>query len=403
MDSLIIELSRSVERVEIHPVIRFLYSHDLLKIPKPLDWFVRRPVCVVQPKNDIEVLSVLKFCRKHKIPIVPRGAATSAYGGAVTIKPSVVVDFTRMRNVEVRKEERRVVAESGAVWLDVEKVLNSKGLALRVYPSSAPASTVGGWIAQGGYGIGSLKYGSIADNIEWLEIADFEGVRRVEGEEISNFVGLFGTTGLIIRACLKLRDNVEIRSVSVEMNFDKAIEVLEGAYHASFINSGLSRLMGLNGDVLLLSYEGEVFHEGDPELGRRVWENRFNLFKAARETEVLVTEAILPYQSSAEFYEKMKDIPMEAVFTKDGVVFLGLIPVKGYYSSALRAVKFVKVAEKFGGRSYATGLLFPHKGLADAAAVDYKRKVDPENLLNPGKALQANPISRIIRAAEMIL
>lgn len=134
-----------------------------------------------------------------------------------------------------------------------------------------------------------------------------------------------------------------------------------------------------------------------------MWENRFNLFRAARKTEVLFTEAVLPYETSVDFYEKIRDLPVEVVFIKDGVVFLGLIPVRGYYSAALKAIKFVKVAERLGGRSYASGLLFPHKGLVNDAALDYKRRVDPENLLNPGKALQTNAISRIIRAVEMVL
>ncbi len=270
MDSFVLELSHSIKRVDAHPLQRILYAQDLLKIPKIIERFVKYPICVVQPETDEDVKAVLKLSKKYKIPVVPRGAATSAYGGAVTIKPSVVVDFTRMRKVEVSKG--RAVVECGAVWLDVEKELNRHGFALRVYPSSAPAGTVGGWIAQGGYGIGSLKYGSVEDSIEWLEVADFEGLKRVSGEEKRNYVGLFGTTGLILRACLKIRDNVAIESVAIKTEFEKSVDLLDGAYHGTFINQKLARMLGFNeANLLLLSYEGEAEREGDRVLGSKMW------------------------------------------------------------------------------------------------------------------------------------
>ncbi|AIG97325.1 MULTISPECIES: FAD-binding oxidoreductase [Archaeoglobus] len=400
MDSLVLELSHSIKRVDAHPLQRILYAQDLLKIPRIMERFVKHPICVVQPETDEDVKAILKISRKHKIPVVPRGAATSAYGGAVTIKPCIVVDFTRMRDVVVGDE--KAVAESGAVWLEVEKELNRHGLALRVYPSSAPAGTVGGWIAQGGYGIGSLKYGGIGENLEWIEVADFKDVKRVSGEEMKNYVGLFGTTGLILKACLKVRENTKIESVATEAEFEKSIDLLEGAYHGAFINQKLAGMLGFgDSDLLLLSYEGEAEMEGDRELGSRMWGNRFNLFKAGREKEVIFTEAVLPYETASDFYLKV-DLPVEAVFTKDNVVFLGLLPIDNYYKAALKAIKFIRIAERLGGRAYATGMLFPHKGFLDFAK-DFKKAVDPESLLNPGKAVESNSFSRLIRLVEMVL
>ncbi|MBO8178891.1 MAG: FAD-binding oxidoreductase [Archaeoglobus sp.] len=400
MDSLVLELSHLIKRVDAHPLQMSLYSQDLLKIPKFLERFIRYPICVVQPESDKEVKAVLKVSRKYKVPVVPRGAATSAYGGAVTIKPCIVVDLTRMRKIEIIG--KKAVVESGAVWLDVENELNKQGLALRVYPSSAPAGTVGGWIAQGGYGIGSLKYGSVGENIEWLEVADFDGIKKVEGDELRNYVGLFGTTGVILRACLKLRDNARIDSVAIKTEFEKSIDLLDGAYHGAFIDLKLAKMLGFNeANLLLLSYEGEAEKERDRELGSIMWENRFNLFRAGRDREIIFTEAVLPYETAPDFFSKV-EFPVEAVFTKDNVVFLGLIPVDNYYRAAMKAIKFVKIAERLGGRTYATGMLFPHKGLADFAK-EYKKTVDPESLLNPGKAVENNSFSRMIKLTEMVL
>lgn len=401
MDSLKLAISRSVKRYDFHPIQRILYSQDLLKLPAFLRRFVKYPVCVVQPENDSEIISILKLSEKYSIPIVPRGAATSAYGGTTTLKECIVVDFTRMNKFEIRNGS--VIAESGVVWLELEKELNKAGYALRIYPSSAPASTVGGWIAQGGYGIGSLKYGGIKDNLEWIEVADFEGIKKVSGDDLKYYIGAHGTTGLIIRVCLKLRKNSCLSNYAVRCDFKDALELIEGAYHALYMDKKLSNMLGCGrDDVLLLTFENDAELEFDRELGNVIWENRFNLLKAAARGNVIFTEAVLPYDTAPEFYKTSVSLKFatKAIFTSDVVVFLGILSA-GYYS-LLKAIKFVKLAEKFGGRVYSTGMVFPHKKVLDDSVRDYKKSIDPKSLLNPGKAVQSNLISRLIRVAEMI-
>ena len=60
--------------------------------------------------------------------------------------------------------------------------LATTGLALRLYPTSAPGSTVGGWLAQGGAGIGSHAYGWFKENVvsrarRWRRRARFGWLR----------------------------------------------------------------------------------------------------------------------------------------------------------------------------------------------------------------------------------
>ena len=143
----------------------------------------------------------------------------------------------------------------------------------------------------------------------------------------------------------------------------------------------------------------------DDKLGDEIWEGRFNLLKAACRREIILSEAFLPYERATEFYNISRSIaPMlKAIFTRDGVVFIAILDVESYYRTVARAIKFIKVAEKLGGRVYSTGMLFPHKRFFDDDIIEYKRSVDPDNLLNPGKALQKNVISRLIRLSETVL
>ncbi len=404
MDSLQARISRLIKRYDFHPLQRRLYTYDLLVIPPPLKRFVKVPVCVVQPENDEEVLKVLEIADKTNTPIVPRGAATSAYGGVVPIRDCIVIDLSRMNRFEV--EDDKLIAECGAVWWDVEKNLNKIGLALRVYPTSAPASTVGGLIGQGGYGVGSLKYGSIADNIEWLDVADFDGVKRVSGEELKYYVGAFGTTGIILRACIKLRESCEIRSFAVSCDFSESFDRIRGAYHAAYMTKEFIRLSGWNGDdVLLVCFEEDVDFDGDVSKGRFLWDRRFMQLRAARYRRVVFSEVLVPFDKAARFMERGRKMGagIEVIYAKDRAIFFGIFPADKLYSSLFSALKFVKIAEKLGGSVYSTGLLFPHKNMLGKELAEYKLKVDPKNLLNPGKAMQSNAIANIIKIAEMVM
>jgi glycolate oxidase len=85
--------------------------------------------------------------------------------------------------------------------------VRAEGGSLRVYPTSAPRSTVGGWLARDGLGVGSYQYGWLSENVDSIEIVLPGGARRVaEGSELGLIVGAEGATGIIVGATLRLRE-----------------------------------------------------------------------------------------------------------------------------------------------------------------------------------------------------
>jgi FAD/FMN-containing dehydrogenase len=94
--------------------------------------------------------------------------------------------------------------------------LAAYGLTLRLYPTSAPASTVGGWLAQGGAGIGSHAYGWFADNIRGARLVTGTGeVREVSGAQVATIADAEGTTGVITEVTLAVRPTVETACTAV--------------------------------------------------------------------------------------------------------------------------------------------------------------------------------------------
>jgi FAD/FMN-containing dehydrogenase len=152
------------DRVSFEKTERLVYSHDTASLPKMVKQTLKTvPDAVVQPLNTSDVIFITKFSRKHKIPLTPRGAASSGWGGAIPTRGGIVVDFSRMRQIlNIDKTKGTIRTEAGAIWKNLEIALNKQGLALRLYPSSAMSATVGGWVAEGGGGIGSYEYGRIS-------------------------------------------------------------------------------------------------------------------------------------------------------------------------------------------------------------------------------------------------
>ncbi len=137
------------DRVRFDRRERLAYSRDLGTIPEALKkTFNPIPDAVVQPVSTEEVRQLVKLARQYEIPLVPRGAASSGYGGAVPVKGGIVIDLVRMnRVINIDAKGLSLTAEAGVIWQELNTALEKHGLELRLYPTSAPSATVGGWIA----------------------------------------------------------------------------------------------------------------------------------------------------------------------------------------------------------------------------------------------------------------
>jgi len=193
------------DRVADDPWERRLFDHDVAPTLSLLELMYRTtPDAVVRPRDTEQVSTVLRLANKHRFPVIPRGAATWGLGGSVPVTGGVVLDLTSMgRVLEVDTSGGTVLVESGAVWQNAIEAARKKGLHIGTYPSSYPSATVGGWIAVGGVGVGTCRYGRIGENIEWLEAVLPDGTLVESSKDFSQFVGTEGIMGVVTKARLR--------------------------------------------------------------------------------------------------------------------------------------------------------------------------------------------------------
>ncbi len=402
---------------------RRIYSHDVGALPKLIKPFVgaATAAAVVQPETEEQLVELVHWANRHRIHLVPRAKATSGYGGVMPVKGGVTVNMTRMSRVlAVDPQAMTACVESGLVWRKLEAVLEAADLALRNYPSSAPSSTVGGWLAQGGVGYGSYEFGYFRDNVVSARVVLPDGsIRTFEDDELDYISDAEGITGFVTQVTIRLRERhpERVRAIvfpSAQQLSAAVNELLAKRvplWSVSFVNPQMARLKNqvppklLHGEptekqeshlpesgyTLLLNAPQErwsaiesalesivVAHHGEPlapEVAAHEWEQRFNLMNIKRlGPSLLPAEAIVPAEKLGVVLEDL-DKSVKQPLTLEGmlhvgsggaargeVTLLGFIPHDerklSFGVAYSLSLTFVKTAKKHGGRAYSTGLYF---------------------------------------------
>jgi len=411
------------ERVNFRRLERKLYGHDIAAIPglvKPLVGDTM-PAAVVQPKTEAELSALVRWAVKNRVPITPRGKGSTGYGGVIPVKGGLVVDFYRMHAIKnVDKERLTVTVEPGIVFETLDKELMKHSLTLRLYPSSYPSATVGGWLAQGGAGIGSFEAGWFRNSVISARAVMPDGeVREFNDSNLDLVSGAEGITGLISEVTLRVQplEDITVAAIScskagdlqkiVESIIDKKLPV----WSMLFINPRMAELR--NQAPLLEHFEIPVeervllpsayvmtlaFRKKDREavmgplpeimkpcqaellsdrIAEHEWQNRFKIMLVKRLGPSLVpAEIVIPLDKLGDVMNEIQEkvtqpVVKEGLVIKDGtggkpeVVILGFIPSDqrrfNYNFVFGLALTIMKIAGRHGGRPYATGIYFAGK------------------------------------------
>jgi Fe-S oxidoreductase/FAD/FMN-containing dehydrogenase len=411
------------DRVTFDRIERKLYSHDVAAIPGLVKPLVGHATCdaVVQPRTEQQVVDLLTWAARRGVALTPRGKATSGYGGVIPVKKGIVVDFYFMKDVlEVDHDAQTARVQPGITWEQLDRELMKQDLTLRLYPTSYPSSSVGGWLAQGGAGIGSYEYGYIADNVVSARVALPSGeVRVFEGDDLDMIADAEGITGLITEVTVRLRPLAELGVTSIACSDAEQLETLIEqivaadlpVWSMTYINPRMAEMknraplrehMGhpVEERVLLpaayivtLAYD-KAQHESvrvaladivkpcqaeilSDRIAEHEWEHRFKFMVIKRLGPSLVpSEVVVPLDQLGEVMTEIEakiDQPIvkEGVIIKNGpsgkaeAVILGFIPSdqrKFDYNYVFGLVLTVmKIAEDHGGRPYASGMYFASK------------------------------------------
>jgi FAD/FMN-containing dehydrogenase len=156
---------------------------------------------VVAPRNEAEVIAVLRACHEHEVPVTTRGTGTGNYGQAMPLAGGCVLHLANMNAVRA-VHPGRIIAEPGCLLKDLDAAANATGQEIRMFSSTWATATIGGFIAGGSGGVGSCTWGVLRDlgNIIRLRVVTMEAAPRIlefTGEELHRVSHAYGTNGVI--------------------------------------------------------------------------------------------------------------------------------------------------------------------------------------------------------------
>jgi len=390
---------------------------------------------VVTPHDEGEVVRVAVACAKHRIPLTVRGGATGDYGQCVPLEGGVVLDMKSLNRIEWQKPGM-VRVQAGAKLSDIDAATRSSGFELRMHPSTKRSAAIGGLVAGGTGGAGSVTYGGMREpgNILAARIVTLEHTPRIielRGDAAQKISRAYGTTGII--TVLEMPLAPALPWVDVIVAFDDFIEAVRFGHNIAMADGivkkllspvqwplpqhfaayrpycpdGKSLLLGMIGDMslesfetLLASFKGTITYAapsddspGKVPLYEHTW-NHTTLQVLKTDRGVTYLQCLYPHDrlvhSVAQVGAKFGDEVLQHLefIRLNGLMTASGIPVIRYRSPE-------RLYEIMAGYE-ACGIMIANPHVVtledgsrykrvDADQLGFKHEVDPMGLLNPGK------------------
>lgn len=397
---------------------------------------------MVTPKTLDELVHVLSVCHALGIPVTPRGTGTGNYGQAMPLSGGVLLDLSAM-NAVLSIGRGRVVTEPGAVLADIDHATRKEsGQEVRLVPSTYHTATLGGFIAGGSGGVGSIRWGGLRDygNIIRLKVVTMEASPRVlelTGDDLHKVSHAYGTNGIIVECEVPLapaypwvdvifgfddlRQATEFSNTLGEQDglLLKELAVIAAPAphdyflrHRKFLPRGKHIVVAMVADFALLSLLafakrwkgaellmrsdtlGDDEKKGLPPGFELCW-NHTTLRALRVDPKITYLQVLYPFPNQVELVEKIharfgEEVVCHLEFVKfDGkVTCFGLPLVK--FTSEERLEEIMRIHEDMGAP-----IFNPHRytleegGMkqTDEVQLAFKREADPQGLLNPGKMI----------------
>jgi FAD/FMN-containing dehydrogenase len=154
----------------------------------------RRPAVIARCAGVADVIRTIDLARSEGLPLAVRGGGHSIAGFS-TCDDGIVLDLSPMKGVRVDPAHRRVTAQAGCLWQDLDAETQQFGLAL----TGGLMSTTGiaGFTTGGGLGWLMRRCGLASDNLVGADVvtADGQFIHTDAGEHPELFWGLRGGGG----------------------------------------------------------------------------------------------------------------------------------------------------------------------------------------------------------------
>ncbi|HKD77304.1 MAG TPA: FAD-dependent oxidoreductase, partial [Ktedonobacterales bacterium] len=122
----------------------------------------KRPAVIARCRNEADIAASIGFAREHGLEIAVRGGGHNVSGRA-SVEGGMMIDLSLMKEIVVDAEARRVIAQGGVTWGELNRATQQHGLATTGGVISSTG--IAGLTLGGGYGYLAGKHGLASDNL----------------------------------------------------------------------------------------------------------------------------------------------------------------------------------------------------------------------------------------------
>lgn len=249
------------------------------------------PLFVLQPREFYDVQAVCRLatqlCAENNgvppVAIVPRGGGTGMCGGAVPVRPSIVLDMTYMDRCLIN----HVHDDYSYCWVGpgvtVGRLNDADVHGNYFFPGipigASDRATIGGVLSTNARGMYSMKYGSAGDCVSRLDVVLADGSFAEFGHHMLEstsglnlaplLIGAEGTLGIIVAAIIRLqRRPTSIKSLY--FSFDNLSDAMWGCSMLRDASQEIAAIEVITADTIKLL--GRAFPDaGLPKGKPMVW------------------------------------------------------------------------------------------------------------------------------------
>jgi FAD/FMN-containing dehydrogenase len=389
---------------------------------------------IVTPRDEAEVVRIAAACARHRVPLTVRAGGTGNYGQAVPLEGGVLLDITALAAIEWAKPGMIRIG-AGAKMNAIDSELRASGWELRMHPSTKRTATIGGFVAGGSGGVGSVNYGGLREpgNILAARVVTIEEEPRIielRGDAAQKINRAYGTTGIV--TVLEMPLSPAWTWIDVVVVFDDFLEAAAFGYEAALADGIVKKLLtpitaplpsyfgalkpccpdgksiliamvaepSLESFKSLLGARGKVTLETPTDDGPGLvplyeysW-NHTTLQVLKSNRSVTYLQCLYPHDRLMEKVAEMRDMfPDEVLQHLEFIRFNGKVTCSGLpvvrYKNPDRLNEIIRLHEEHGVYIANPHVFTVEDGSrykrVDADQLGFKHEVDPYGLLNPGK------------------
>jgi FAD/FMN-containing dehydrogenase len=190
-------------------------EQDLSKYEKGWRYGHGKALAVVRPATTAEVSTVIAWCHRRGVRVVPQGANTGLVAASTPDGSGamLVLSLERLnRRLEIDPIDRTVLADGGVLASQLDAALEPHGLVLPIDLGADP--TIGGMVATNTGGARLLRYGDLRRSLLGVELVLGDGRvvdalsrlrKKNTGLDLAQLVaGTFGALGVVTGAVLSV-------------------------------------------------------------------------------------------------------------------------------------------------------------------------------------------------------